>query len=233
MSGFRAYQYHIFKKSFKEHYPVIMNALLDQKLYFRDNYISATDDLNSTYFGSFKKLKQAYVTQYLRLSQEAARTGKDVKNTYSDEEFKKLEALVQQPYKRMTLNDLQNSLPLHPSLQSQAYKEYCGLATNPKKQEWIKEQQAKAIKKNSTFLTTIYGLNKDNKLEEVKGFFDIEQQYQNTGEALICELINIVGLMNENQFDHIELSTFEKYMTEYSQLLEFVTKQYEPKKEEK
>ncbi|WP_419299203.1 hypothetical protein [Acinetobacter guillouiae] len=63
-SGFRLYQYHIFKKTIRDHYPIIIKALVNQRIFLAENAESSTKNLNKKYFESYKSLNDAYVGQY-------------------------------------------------------------------------------------------------------------------------------------------------------------------------
>jgi hypothetical protein len=54
-----------------------------------------------------------------------------------------------------------------------------------------------------------------------------------SGEKLTCELINITGLLYENDIKNIDLSTLGVKINRYNQMLDFLTKKYIKETKEK
>ncbi|MFW1759852.1 hypothetical protein, partial [Acinetobacter guillouiae] len=71
------------------------------------------------------------------------------------------------------------------------------------------------------------------KTEEYKILFDIEKYYKNSGDQVICEMINIVGLLNEHNFDQIELTTLERNLNTYEELMNYISPRPKAKEEGK
>lgn len=217
-SGYSAYQYHIFKKSIKNHFPIIIKALLIQKLSFKDNYIKAARGLNKEYFSAYTDIKKSYINQY----SENLSGVKTDKPSYGDEDFAKIEQLIKKPYVIVNLDSTGSEEITTPKVKSQAYKQHCESSSDPRVQERLsRERQLNYIEYKEMVINPYDQNNKENK----KVYFDIEQKFKNSGEQVVCELINIVGLIKENNFDRIELVTFENEMENYSQLLDYISKQ--------
>jgi len=73
---------------------------------------------------------------------------------------------------------------------------------------------------------------KQSSLVSTESYYDLEQQFTDKGDKVVCEFINILGLLKERKFDLVELSTFENSIKEYNDLVDFINKDYKPKQSE-
>ncbi|MHA3104600.1 hypothetical protein [Acinetobacter sp. ANC 3791] len=224
-SGFSAYQYHIFKKAIKNHYPVIMKAIIYQRNYFNENNQLATNELNKKYFEELQKLNMNYVKQSENIAKLPLRNEARRNPVYSKEEFDKATALTKLPYKLVIVDPKKEQALDQPKVKSKAYVEYCELNVSEKNKVFERRK-----KKYSDQTIEFKNLQKQ---VIGRGYFDIEGTFEDSGDRVACEFLNIVGLLYEHNFDRIELKTWEKNISEYDKLIDYVSPLYTPKKEVK
>jgi hypothetical protein len=225
-SGFKFHQYKVFENAIREQFPIIIEALYWQKVLFNDNadYISG-NHLNENFALEYRNIEKNLLNQFNVYDDLRVRGGKPVP-TYNLKEIKKFDELTSQPYTYFNYLKPVDYKYEEPSVKSASYIKICEIDKNKQENEF------------SNFITQ----NKNN-LVEVKDvsqapptfqyvFYDVERKYLQSGDQLICELINIVGLMQENKFDDVKLKGLEKYLSNYDELLKYFSNLYLPKKED-
>ncbi|WP_447499911.1 hypothetical protein [Acinetobacter oleivorans] len=232
-SGFKIYQYNTFKKAIKDPSPVIINLLKKERNLFKVNADSVANlKLNLKYYSEYKVIEDSLVNQY-RAKMELRNRGIKPKREYKLKELENFNEFFNQSY---TYIDLQNfTLPneYEPKVKSAAYNEACVISKNEQEKtykDFLKDNENNKI--NTADYT--YKLMYPSKpLPTSDGFFDIEKQFFKSGDQLVCQLINIVGLLNENKLNDIDLNKLDLKMNEYEKLLKFVSSLYIPKNEDK
>lgn len=220
-SGFSYYQYKIYKKSVDKTVPVIIKALDSQRLLFRENADLGAENLNNKYYKAYTGMENAYALKY-----ESIATGKVKDKIYSKEEMNKVNQLTREPYRLVDVENVEKSFKSVPIVMSQRYKDLC---INSEQEQKANESFLKANSDHQITMT-VYTQGKPNKNK--KFIFDIERKYASSGEQMVCELINIMGLIEEHNFDRIDIATFEQRLNDYDQLMKYVSKAYQSKAEE-
>jgi len=224
-SGFSHYQYHIFKKAIKNHYPVILKSILYQKAYFDENNGTATDQMNRKYFDDLEALRANYVSQSINLANLPIKDEARWNPIYPQEQLDKVAALAQQPYKLVVVGPNEPPVTENQRVKSQAYLEYCQL--DQKKQSQIFDKRKLKYAEQTLNFKNLQGQVVN------RGYFDIEGAFKDSGDQVACEFINIMGLLSEHDFDRIELKTWEKSISDYDKLIDHVRPHYNQKKEVK
>lgn len=226
-SGFKVHQYNTFKKSIREQAPNILEALKLRKSLFKENakYISY-NFLNEKYSNDYNNIQNSILNQFNSNEVLIARGRKPIPQ-YNLKELKKIDELSNQPYIYFnTINPVDKRYD-EPKVKSAAYKKYCYADERTQKQEFLD-----FIEKNKNNSIVIADVSQDPPSLQ-SSFYDIERNYLKSGDQLVCELINIVGLMQENKFDDVHLKDFEMYLSNYDELLKYFSNLYLPKKEDK
>jgi hypothetical protein len=226
-SAFKARQYAIFKKINQVYSPIILKALDNQQKLFRINGLLVSNEkLNNEYYLNFIKLQNAYIKQY---RDEAIKLGKNPNGSipvYSFDEIKKIDIQVNNPFTLISSKNLNINSKFKPKVESEAYKSKC-IKSNEQQKKDMKTFLANNDKNWIKIGDPLFGTVSNEKV-----LFDVEYSFQQSGSDLICNFINIVGLMSENNTYNIELSKFEKNMQNYETLLNFFSNKYLPVKED-
>lgn len=224
--AFQARQYSLFKKANQLYSPIIIKALINQKLLFRSNAILASKEkINNEYYMDFIKLHGTYSNQYKNEFKILKSTSNPSIPIYSVDEIKKVEAQFNTPFILTSEKDIKKLTNYNPQFKSSAYIQECIMT----KDEQDKDINYILSNNSNNWMTgesSLLGADSDYKF-----IYDIENNYRRNGNDLICNLINIVGLMGENRMNDLDLAKFEKNMDDYNSLLDFFSNKYLPKKE--
>jgi len=226
-SGFKFHQYKVFKNAIREQFPIIIEALYWQKVLFNDNadYISG-NHLNEKFALEYRNIEKNLLNQFNVYDDLRVRGGKPVP-TYNLKEIKKFDELTSQPYTYFNYLKPVDYKYEEPSVKSAPYIEICEINKNKQENEF-----SNFITQNKNNLVEVKDVSQDPPTFQYV-FYDVERKYLQSGDQLICELINIVGLMQENKFDDVKLKGLEKYLSNYDELLKYFSNLYLPKKEDK
>lgn len=226
-SGFKFHQYKVFKNAIHEQFPIIIEALYWQKVLFKDNanYIS-DNHLNEKYSFEYRNIEKNLLNQFNVYDDLRVRGGKPVP-TYNLKEIKNLDELSSQPYTYFNYLKPVDYKYDEPTVKSATYIKICENDKNKQENEF-----SKFVTQNKNNLVEIKDVSQEPPTFQYV-FYDVERKYLQSGDQLICELINVVGLMQENKFDDVKLKGLEKYLSNYDELLKYFSNLYLPKKEEK
>lgn len=226
-SGFKFHQYKIFKKAIQEQSPKIIEALKWQIVLFNDNRILVSENyLNEQYKNDYINNEKSLLNKF-HVNDDLIERGGTPVPKYNLEEVKNLSELNSQPYTYYSLLNPVDKKLEEPKVKSEAYIKNCEVPEKTQKDEF-----EKFLKRNEKNLIEIKDVSKVPPTFQL-GFYDVERNYSKSGDQLICELINIVGLMQENKFEDVKLNSLEKYLSNYDQFLKYFSNLYLPKKEDK
>ncbi|TEU29050.1 hypothetical protein E2R16_04870 [Acinetobacter seifertii] len=226
-SGFKFHQYKVYKKAIQEQSPKIIEALRWQKVLFKQNGVLIKRNfLNEKYTIDYKNIEKSLLNKFYMNDDLIERGGKPVPK-YNLKEVKSLAELNSQPYIYYDLLNPEDKKLDEPKIKSAAYIKYCEVAEDKQKKDF-----EDFIKQNENYAIKIKDVSQSPSTFQ-SGFYDVERNYSKNGDQLICELINIVGLMQENKLDDVKLKDLEKYLSNYDELLKYFSNLYLPNKEDK
>ncbi|GEM_PF-3193966 len=226
-SGFKFHQYKVFQKAIKESSPQIIEALKWQQVLFMNNRLLISENhLNEQYKNDYINNEKSLLNKF-DVNEDLRKRGITPLPKYNLNEVKNLSELNSQPYTYYSLLNPVDIKLEEPKVKSAAYIKNCEVSESVQKEEF-----KNFLKKNENNSIEIIDVSQATPTFQ-NGFYDVERNYSKTGDQLICELINIVGLMQENKFDDVKLIGLEKYLSDYEEFLKYFSNLYLPKKEDK
>lgn len=219
-NGFKIHQYETFKHAIDSHYDVILSALNHQRTFIYTANTEIFEGLNKNFLTSQKLLADSFKNQHTEASKLSELERRKI--NYKEDDFKKFLELTNKPFVLVRTDVKDKSNDSITNYRSQAYLTICS-------KKMVDESEEKFGTDKTGNDSFELPFEQGDQMEVRKYKFDIEKLAKIKGDAAVCELIDIIGLLKEKKYDQIESKSLNKSIISYNKLIELVDKNIDKK----